>query len=214
MMKRKSMLLADRMSTYAALFKTVLIRVLAMAVLLAAVFAIPAAAIPSGWTSSTSTMSTPFNIGTGVVTVNSSVYSGYTSGQYVYTYEILHNGQSGVPISFFAVSIASGSSTSLSGVDTGFGTVNPSVWQAVNSGSIDQSVNAMFFSPLVPGQTSSLMWFASNNAPGTGTASLFGSLSGVPYTAVGSVYAPAPEPATVLMLSLGAFGIYRKKLKR
>jgi hypothetical protein len=144
----------------------------------------------------------------GTVDIICEVYS-YTSGSYVYTYQIVNS--SSVGISFFSVELLLDSAASGANWDETVGDVEPAYWDIVDS---YESVNASFASAMTNGQSSSLLWFQSDYAPTLGDGALFGFDSGVPSFASGKIFTPIPEPATIALLGIGAFVTLIRKKKR
>ena len=159
-------------------------------------FAIPVGGVPED------TVSEAFDIGGGIATVDSTVYS-YGSDEYVYAYQISNS--SSVGISFFSVSIATDTYAFEASWDSDSGVVGPAYWDT--AGSPVQSVDGLFVDTIDSDDLSSaVLWFKSSHSPTLGSGVLFGSSSGVPYSATGSVLTPSatPEPATILLLGLGS----------
>ncbi|MDD5457796.1 MAG: PEP-CTERM sorting domain-containing protein [Phycisphaerae bacterium] len=181
-----------------------------LAAFLIAASVIPVAAMPVGGSLIASNSDT-ISLGGSTATVDSYVYQ-YSANQYIYSYQIVS--ASPAPISFFSVALDSGMTATSASIDSNpfAGWVDPVFWQIINSGGT-QSVNYMY-NALANSQTSSLMWFSSPDAPGMGTASVFGSLSGVPHYSEGDVYAPAPEPATLALLGIGIGIAYKRNRNR
>ncbi|RKY24446.1 MAG: hypothetical protein DRP62_03705 [Planctomycetota bacterium] len=138
-----------------------------------------------------------FTFGGGTVDVICEVYS-YTSGSYVYTYQVENN--STVGLSFFSVELLLDSAASGPDWDDTVGDVDPAYWDIVDS---YESVNASFVSAITNGQSSSLLWFQSDYAPTIGDGALFGFDSGMPSYASGWILTPMPEPATIALLGMG-----------
>jgi hypothetical protein len=145
-----------------------------------------------------------FSIGFGSAEVDCEVYQ-YTSGdyedKYVYTYQI-SNIDSGIGLSIFSVGILDGASAESASHDHMIGAVDPTNWAVV--GSPVQSVDALFANTIGNGQSSALLWFASDYASTLGNGVLFGMSSGTPYYTTGDLFTPVPEPATLALLGIGA----------
>lgn len=178
--------------------------------LLGAVHAQIAIAVPVGGVQEDQYIET-FDIAGSTATVESAVYS-YESGEYVYSYEITND--SPVGISFFSVGIIPGAD--ILGCDyEGVGVIDPAYWSP--AGSPVQSVDGLFIDTIDnDGLSSAVLWFTSDNSPTTGSAMLFGTMSGMGYTANGDVLAPsvAPEPATILLLGFGGAVVSLIRRKR
>jgi hypothetical protein len=169
-------------------------------------FAIPVGGVQEDTSSGT------FEIADGIATVDSTVYS-YESGEYVYAYQISNS--SSVGISFFSVSIATDADAFEASWDIDSGVAEPAFWNTV--GSPVQSVDGLFVDTIDSDDLSSaVLWFKSIHSPTLGSGVLFGSSSGVPYSATGSVLTPSatPEPATILLLGIGSAFITLTRKRR
>ena len=122
-----------------------------------------------------------YSIGSGSAEVDCEVYK-YTSGvytdKYLYTYQI-SNIDSGIGLSLFSVGILDGASAYSPNYDHIIGAVDPTNWAVV--GSPVQSVNGLFIDTIGNGQSSALLWFASDYASTLGKGVLFCMSSGTPY---------------------------------
>ncbi|MHC4265238.1 MAG: PEP-CTERM sorting domain-containing protein [Planctomycetota bacterium] len=150
-----------------------------------------------------------FNIAGDTVTVESTAYSYETGGDFLYTYEILN--ESAVGLSLFSVGILPASDAFNCSFE-GTGVVDPAIWALV--GSPVQSVDGLFIDTIDnDGLSSALLYFDSSHAPTMGNAVLFGTMSGLGYSASGDVLAPSalPEPATIFMLGFGGMALLRKR---
>ena len=142
-------------------------------------------------------------IGSGTAKINGAHYqitSGEYIGKYAYTYQIT-NIDSGVGLSFFSVGIANG--VNVAHCDTE-GAVNP-YWGAIgdNPPALVQSVDALFYSPIKNNNSSAMLWFVSDFAPGLEQGALFGTSAGAPQYATAELFAPVPEPATLSLFAIG-----------
>ena len=180
--------------------------------LVAIVFAQNAGAIPVGGVIDANHSET-FSIGPGLgsALIDCEVYK-YTPGEfeyeYVYTYRI-SNIDSGIGLSFFSVGILDGASAEPPLYDHITGAVDPTNWSVV--GSPVQSVDALFVNTINNGQSSALLWFASDYASTMGNGVLFGTSSGAPCYATGDLLTPMPEPATFVLLGTAGLWILTRK---
>ncbi len=184
---------------------------LVLLLLIATLCAQDAFGIPVGGVQEDASSGT-FEIADGIATVDSTVYS-YGSGEYVYAYQISNS--SSVGISFFSVSIATDGDAFEASWDIDSGVVEPAYWDTV--GSPVQSVEGLFVDTIDnDGLSSAVLWFKSSHSPTLGTGVVFGSSSGVPYSATGSVLTPSPtpEPATILLLGIGSAFITLTRKRR
>lgn len=152
----------------------------------------------------------PFSIGSGIAHIDCNVFS-YTGGPYdgkfVYTYQITDNNSS-VGLSFFSVDLFDISIYDVNYAATASG-VLPAYWGIVAS---FESVNASFQNAIGNGQSSAVLWFASDFTYKWGNGGLFGYKSGIPQFATGTLPTPIPEPATITLLAIaGLMTIVRKK---
>ncbi|MHC4647516.1 MAG: PEP-CTERM sorting domain-containing protein [Planctomycetota bacterium] len=153
------------------------------------------------------------SIGFGAAQVDCEVYE-YTSdayaGKYLYTYQI-SNVDSGIGLKFFSVGIMDAANAYDADCDVPDGAIAPALW--ASSGSSYKSVDAQFTVAITEGQSSAILWYISDYAPGAGPAALFGTYSGMPYYATADVLAPVPEPAGICLLGIGAalMAVIRKK---
>ena len=173
-----------------------------------------AATVPVGWTSSQNT-SADYSILGNTATISSDVYS-YSSGEYVYAYQITNT--SSVPLSFFSVAIYPGADVFGVDYDSSGLVVAPAGWWAAISGTQVDSVNAIFADTLEnDGISSAILWFKSNYGPASGNAALIGASTIHYYASVpdsGQVLVPIPEPATIVLFSLAGFiGVKRNRRK-
>jgi hypothetical protein len=167
-----------------------------------------AAAVPAGNTSLYADMlDVPFNIGGGVVEVDSMVYQ-YTSGdynnKYLYTYQIA-NIDSDIGLILFTVGILDGVNAYALDFDPVLNGINPALWEA--SDSPYQGVSAHFTTLITVGENSALLSYISDHASGLGDSAIFGTYSGGPYYAEADLLVPAPEPSTVFLLGFGLGGL-------
>lgn len=164
-----------------------------------------ASAVPVGGTL-IGTHTENFSIG---ASVQCSVYQ-YTPSQFVYAYQISNSGSMG--ISFFSVAADNGmANVWAASVESNpfLGWIDPAFWGIVNSPL--QSVNAVFTDSIDAQETSSILWFVSDHAPGNANGTLFGTTGGTPTYSIGTLLAPVPEPITLALLGLGAAIVLRKR---
>ena len=179
----------------------------------AIVFAQNAGAIPVGGVLHDSYSGT-FDTGFGLAVVDCEVYA-YTSGEYVYTYQI-SNISSGIGLSFFSVGIKDGANAFDPDCDALPGAVAPTVWDVVYTSYPPasehvESVEALFTYTIDDGFGSVVLWFASDYSSTLGNGVLFGMSSGTPYYATGDLLTPIPEPATFLLLGTAGLWILTRK---
>ena len=113
---------------------------------------------------------------------------------YLYTYQVTSDL---INLSFFSVGVDDTNpdlSIDLVGYESS--SFEPANWASV--GNDIQSIDALFLTPINPGQQSSFLWFISECAPELGTGTIFGTSAGVPAYETGSVYTIIPEPASIL----------------
>ncbi len=170
-------------------------------------------AIPVGGLLYGDPCTTTFDIGSGSATVDCEVYK-YTSGEFIYTYQIF-NQDSDIGLSFFSVAIPEGANAWSPGLDSDpiSGYIDPVPGSWTVAGSPPQSVNCLFADTIDNTQSSALLWFVSGHEPGLSKGTLFGISSGIPYYATGDLPAPIPEPATLVLLGIGALITLTRKAK-
>jgi hypothetical protein len=128
----------------------------------------------------------------------------YTSGtyadKYVYTYQI-SNINSDAGLSFSSAGMRDGANTFDAGYDSLIDVVTPEAWPVAVSP--PGSAYALFTCPILsngPTATSTALWSIRDRAPNPGNGRLSGTTPAVPRPATGNVFAPATEPATVVLL--------------
>ena len=146
-----------------------------------------------------------------IATVACQVYHDYQSGPYVdkfvYTYQITNTSTAG--ISFFSVDILGADEPESAGFEPIPDCINPSYWDITTS---PPSVEGIFGDRIDDGESSSLLYFVSNNQPGIGEGMLVGmDISGY-VNATGDLTVPVPEPAALILLGSGwLMAITRRK---
>ena len=143
--------------------------------------------------------------GYGEANVTSAVYE--ADSLYLYTYIVDNPVDSTQIVSWFSVDVIDGTEITSIGYD--LGTDNPAIWHEVVS--IDDtilSIDGLFTEAIESGETSTLLYYFSPLSPDTAT----GRIGGTGGVVEGQVFAPVPEPATLLILSMGALiSLSRKK---
>lgn len=180
--------------------KTALLALLLTEVLLAPL----ANALPGGG-SFYQTYSATFDTGLGTAIIDCEVYQ-YTSGEFVYTYQIL-NQNSSIGFSLFSVGIPAGATAYSPAVDSDSiaGWVDPLI--AVLTGSPVQTVDYLFVDTIDATELSAILWFVSDSAPGMGVATLYG--ANVATTE--NLLVPVPEPLTFSLLVGGGMMLFARK---
>jgi hypothetical protein len=138
-----------------------------------------------------------------VATVTSQVYNNYQSGPYVdkfvYTYQITNTSTAG--ISFFSVNILGADEPESPGWETIGDSIDPASWVFAVS---PPSVDGYFNNKIAEGESSSLLYFVSDNQPGLGEGTLVGMDTNYNFVnATGNLTVPVPEPVTIILLGSG-----------
>ncbi len=159
-----------------------------------------------------------FSLGVGSAEADCKVYeysSGAYTNKYIYAYKI-SNVDSGIGLSFFSVGILDGATAYDLSYDALPGAVDPANWATVVQSPSPQvlSVNASFSNAIGDGFSSVWLWFASDYAPTSGKASLFGTSSAIPYFATADLLTPVPEPATLALFAIGGLAALRRRIRR
>lgn len=151
------------------------------------------------------TYSATFDTGLGTAIIDCKVYQ-YTSGEFVYAYQIL-NQNSSIGFSLFSVGIPAGATAYSPAVDSDSiaGWVDPLI--AVVTGSPVQTVDYLFVDTINATELSAILWFVSDSAPGLGIATLYG--ANVATTE--NLPVPVPEPLTFSLLVGGGMMLFARK---
>ena len=143
-----------------------------------------------------------------VATVACQVYYDHLLGPYVYTYQITNTSTAG--ISFFSVNILGADEPESPGWETIGGSIDPTSWVFAAS---PPSVDGYFNNKIADGQSSSLLYFVSDNTPGLGEGTLVGMDTNYNFVnATGDLTVPVPEPTALILLGSGwLIAITRRK---
>ncbi len=143
----------------------------------------------------------------GSIQVTSRVYT--IGNLYLYTYDLTNPLDSLQSASWFSVAIAPGVDIVSVGYDTSQTKVVPAVWHDIGNPIV--SIDAQFLSTINPGQSSTTLYYLSAQRPGKTSASMGGIAETGSFVCVNPITSPVPEPATVLLLSAGAFLSVRRR---
>ncbi len=141
-----------------------------------------------------------------VAAVTSQVYNNYQSGPYVdkfvYTYQITNTSTAG--ISFFSVSILGADEPESPGWETIGDSIDPSYWVFAGSPPSVEGLALFNNNIIAGGESSSLLYFVSDNPPGLGEGTLHGmDINSDSVNATGDLIVPVPEPVTIILLGSG-----------
>ncbi len=143
----------------------------------------------------------------GSIQVTSRVYT--IGNLYLYTYDLTNPLDSLQSASWFSVAIAPGVDIVSVGYDTSQTKAVPAVWHDIGNPIV--SIDAQFLSTINPGQSSTTLYYLSAQRPGKTSASMGGIAETGSFVCVNPITSPVPEPATVLLLSAGAFLSVRRR---
>lgn len=162
-------------------------------------------AVPVGGTLIDSSSYT-FDTGLGTAIIDCEVFQ-YATDEFVYTYQIL-NENSPIGFSLFSVGITDGVTASSPSYDGNpmAGWVNPFI--AVATGTPVQTIDYHFIMDTIDAtETSAILWFISDSAPGLGVATLYG--ANIATTDI--LMVPVPEPLTLSLLAGGGMLLFTRK---
>jgi hypothetical protein len=146
-----------------------------------------------------------------VAQVASQVYYDHQLGPFVYTYQITNTSTAG--ISFFSVSILGADEPESPGFDPITGCIDPSYWVFAGSPPSVEGLALFNNNIIAGGESSSLLYFVSDNPPGLGEGTLHGmDINSDSVNATGDLIVPVPEPAALILLGSGwLIAIRRRK---
>ena len=145
----------------------------------------------------------------GEATVTSTVYE--VESLYLYTYVIDNPTDSTQIVSWFSVDVTDGTEITSIGYDVG--TNIPAIWhEVVSSDDSILSIDGLFTDAIESGETSTLLYFLSPVSWDMAMGHIGGTGGAVEGQVIAPVHQVLPEPASLLILSVGAL-VYSSRKK-